>query len=395
MLEDDIVELEDYYTVGVYKKRPVVIVRGSGAVVWDIEGREYIDCVAGHGVAIVGHCHPKVVEAIKKQAERLITCPGIFYNDVRAQLAQLIAEITPPGLEVCFFSNSGAEAIECAMKVARKYTGRKKFVAMMRGFHGRTMGALSLTWKPEYRRGFEPLLDDVVHIPFGNVEKAKEAIDGGTAAVFVEPVQGEGGINVAPPGYLRALRDICDEKGALLVFDEVQTGFGRTGRMFACEHWGVEPDIMCLAKGAAGGVPIGITVGRREIMSSLTPGSHGSTFGGNPLAMAAALAAINVIREERLCEQAREMGALLKNGLEKVVSESFLAREVKGLGLMIGVKLRRAVAGEIALQAVDKGVLLLTASRNVIRLLPPLVINREQVWKVVDALREVIVNYPG
>jgi len=381
---------EDRYTAHVYPKRPIVIVRGRGALVWDVEGEEYIDCVAGHGVAIVGHCHPKVVEAVKRQAERLITCPGVFYNDLRAELAELIAGVTPAGLEVSFFSNSGAEAVECAIKVARKYTGRSKLVAMMRGFHGRTMGALSLTWNPKYRRGYEPLVPGVVHVPFGNVEKAKEAVDRETAAVFVEPVQGEGGIHVSPPGYLKALRDLCDDTGALLVFDEVQTGFGRTGRMFACEHWGVEPDLMCLAKGAAGGVPIGITVGRREVMSVLGPGSHGSTFGGNPLAMAAAVAAINVILEERLPERAAMLGERLKAGLERSIKGSRRASEVRGLGLMIGVKLRRAEAGRLVMEAFKRRVLLLTAGMSVLRLLPPLVITEEQVDKVVEVVGEIL-----
>lgn len=385
-----VMRLEDWYTARVYHKRPIVIVKGKGALVWDADGREYIDCVAGHGVAIVGHCHPRVVEAIKRQAERLITCPGVFYNDVRAELARLIAEVTPEELEVSFFSNSGAESIECAIKVARRCTGRKKVVAMMRGFHGRTMGALSLTWKPKYREGYEPLVPGVVHVPFGDEEKAKEVVDRKTAAVFVEPVQGEGGVHVAPPGYLKALRDICDDAGALLVFDEVQTGFGRTGKMFACEHWGVVPDIMCLAKGAAGGVPIGITIGKREVMSSLTPGSHGSTFGGNPLAMAAAVATINVIVEENLPKRAAALGARLKAGLEEAVRKSQKATEVRGLGLMLGVKLRKAEASDLAIRALEKGVLLLTAGKSVLRLLPPLVISERQVDRVAEVLEEVL-----
>jgi len=387
---EDIIRLEDAYTAPAYAKRRVVIVRGSGALVWDIEGREYIDCVAGHGVAIVGHCHPRVVEAIKAQAERLITCPGIFYNDARAELARLIASLTPGDLKVSFFSNSGAESVECAMKAARKYTGRKKFVAVMGGFHGRTMGTLSLTWRPSYRKPFEPLLPLVEHIPFNNPERAKEAIDGETAAVFVELVQGEGGVHVASPEFIRALRDLCSDKGALLVFDEVQTGFGRTGRMFACEHYGVAPDLMCLAKGAAGGVPIGITVGREDVMRALDEGSHGSTFGGNPLAMAAAVAAINVILDERLPDRAARMGERLRRGLERLVTGSGEASEVRGMGLMIGLKLRRPVAGEVVLKALGEGVLVLTAGPSVVRFLPPLVIAEEQVDRVVEVMGDVL-----
>lgn len=383
-----IMDVEDRYTAGVYRKRRVVIVRGSGAIVWDADGREYIDCVAGNGAAILGHAHPRIVEAVRGQAGRLMSCPGIFYNGARAALAEKLAEITPQGLEVSFFSNSGAEAVEAALKVAMKYSGRRKFVAMVNGFHGRTVGALSLTWKREYREGFIPLLRGVVHVPFGDVERAKEEIDRETAAVFVEPIQGEGGVNVPPPGYLRALRDLCDDSGALLVFDEVQTGFGRTGRMFACEHWGVEPDVMCLAKGAAAGLPIGITIGRREVMGALGPGSHGSTFGGNPLAMAAALETISVVEEENLPDRARGLGSMFR---ERVSSaKPRLLREVRGMGLMLGLRLKRPIAAEVAVRALEEGLLVLTAGRSVVRLLPPLVITPGQLGRAADILVEVL-----
>lgn len=391
MSREKIVEIEEKYFAKTYAKRPLVIVRGRGALVWDLDGREYIDCVGGHGICVVGHCHPKVVEAIKMQAERLITCPGMFYNDARAELLEKLVNIAPRGLNRVFLSNSGTEAVECAIKLARKYTGKKGIIATVRGFHGRTMGALSATWEAKYRKPFEPLVPGFSHVPFGDAEAVRKAIDSDTAAVIVEPVQGEGGVHVAPEGYLKELREVCDEKGVLLIFDEVQTGFGRTGKMFACMHWDVTPDIMAVAKAIAGGVPMGATLAREDIMLSLQETEHGSTFGGNPLACAAASATIDVIVNERLPERAERLGRLLKNGLEKVKEESKIVREVRGLGLMIGVELKLKCK-EYVLKAMEKGVLLLTSGLNVIRLLPPLVIEEEQIEKVVQVLSEVLVG---
>lgn len=291
------VHLEDTFEAQTYAKRPVVIVRGKGALVWDTEGKEYIDCVAGHGVSLTGHCHPKIVEAIKRQAEKLITCPGILYNDARAELVEKLAKIAPKGLTRTFLSNSGTEAVECAIKVARKYTGKKEIIAMTKGFHGRSLGALSATWEKKYREPFEPLVPGFNHVKFGDADEVREAINENTAAVIVEPVQGEAGIYPAPEGYLKELREICDEKDVLLIFDEIQSGLGRTGEMFACMHWGVTPDIMTLAKGIAGGVPMGATIAREEVMNSLKEGEHGTTFGGNPLACAAANTTLDVIVE--------------------------------------------------------------------------------------------------
>ncbi|MHA1709114.1 MAG: aspartate aminotransferase family protein [Candidatus Baldrarchaeia archaeon] len=385
----EVMELEDTYTINVFAKRPVVIVGGKGAVVWDINGKKYIDCVAGHGVCITGHSHPKVVEAIASQAERLIVCPGIFYNDVRARLAERIAEITPDGLTKVFLSNSGAEAVECALKLARKFTKRKEFVSTMGGFHGRTMGALSVTWKPKYRKPFEPLLSHVKFVPYGNVEKLEEAVTKDTAAVIVEPVQGEGGVIIPPDGYLKAVREICDEKGAVLIIDEIQTGFGRTGKLFACEHWNVQPDIMCLAKGVAGGVPMGVTVTTDEISRSLGIGEHGSTFGGNPLACAAALAAIDVIIGENLPQRAAVLGRYFKDKLEEFGRKYRIVREVRGIGLMIGIELRLD-CHDVIMDALERGVLLLTAGRNVIRMLPPLVISKEEIDFVIKVLDECL-----
>lgn len=386
-------ELEDKYSANVYHKRPVVIVRGRGAEVWDLNGKKYVDCVAGHGVAILGHCHPRIVEAVKKQVERLITCPGTFYNDVRAKLLEKVAEISLNGLDKSFLSNSGAEAVECAIKLSKAYTGRKKIISTVRGFHGRTLGALSLTWKPEYRNPFKPLLQGVVHVPFGKEESVKEIVNKDTAAVVVEPIQGEGGVIFPPDNYLKALREICDDHGAVLVFDEVQTGFGRTGRMFACQHWKVTPDIICLAKGFAGGVPIGITIARGEIMDSFKPGMHGSTYGGNPLACAAALAAIEALIEEKLPERACRMGLFFKKGLEKLKEKHKVIREVRGLGLMLAVQFKLGIVRDVVLKAIDGGVLLLPTGRNVVRMLPPLMIEKNHVSTVLEVLDDVLSEF--
>ncbi|MEM2144184.1 MAG: aspartate aminotransferase family protein [Candidatus Jordarchaeaceae archaeon] len=383
------VNLENTFEAQTYAKRPVVIVKGKGALVWDIEGKEYIDCVAGHGVNITGHCHPKIVEAIKLQAEKLITCPGIFYNDARAELVEKLAKIVPKGLTRTFLSNSGTEAVECAIKLARKYTGKKEIIAMTRGFHGRSLGALSATWEKKYREPFGPLVPGFSHVTFGDAGEVREAINENTAAVIVEPVQGEAGVNIAPEGYLKELREICDEKNVLLIFDEIQTGLGRTGEMFACMHWGVAPDIMTIAKGIAGGVPMGVTIARDEVMNALKEGEHASTFGGNPLACAAANATIDVIVEEKLPQRSKELGLRLKKKLEVIKDNSKVVKEVRALGLMIGVELRFK-AKDYVLKSLEKGLLVLTSGLTILRLLPPLVIKEEQVDKIAEILAQVL-----
>ncbi len=376
------------YELPVYPKRNLTIVRGSGATLWDAQGRAYIDCIGGHGVAIVGHAHPRLTRAICAQAERLIICPGTLDNDVRDRYLERLVRVTPPGLDHVFLANSGAEAVEAAIKFARLTTGRTKLVATMRGFHGRTMGALSLTWKKQYREPFAPLLPDVVHIPYGNLDAARAAVDEETAAIVVEPIQGEGGVVPAPDGYLQGLRDICDTTGALLVVDEVQTGFGRTGRMFAVEHWGIVPDVLCLAKGIAGGIPMAAVVTNARVGAALRPGHHGSTFGGNPLACAAALAVLDIIEGEGLVQQAQEKGEWLLARLRNLSSP--LVREVRGLGLMVGVELRVRATPYLRRLQEEHGILALPAGPTVIRLLPPLVISYDELAQVVDALHRVL-----
>ena len=380
----DIIALETQHSAGTYPKRNLALVRGQGARVWDESGNEYIDCVGGHGVSNLGHCHPAVTRAISDQAAQLVTCPGIFYNDKRALLLSRLAQIT--GLERGFLCNSGTETVEGAFKFARLSTGRTGIVATMRGFHGRTMGALSATWNKKYREPFAPLVPGITHVPYDKIERMEKAIDDQTAAVIVEIVQGEGGVRPGSAEFFRALGDLCQERGALLVVDEVQTGFGRTGKMFALQHHDIVPDILCLAKGIAGGVPMGaVMLGPR--VTGLHPGVHGSTFGGNPLACAAALATIETLLADDLPAQAADKGAYLLERLQCL--EAPVIREVRGIGLMVGIELRTR-ARPFLEALIERGVLALPAGPTVIRLLPPLTISRKDLDTVVNALQEVL-----
>ena len=380
---------EQNVMANVYAKRPVVIVKGRGDLLWDQDGKEYIDCTGSYGSCIVGYCHPRVVQAIKDQSEKLTSCHGFMYNDSRSELLQKITRIVPKSLQRVFLSNSGAEAVECALKLARKFTGKKEIIAMMGAYHGKTFGALSATWDKKYRDPYAPLLPGIRHVPFGNVDKVAESISAETAAVIVEPIQGESGIKVPPEGFLKELRERCDEKDVLLILDEIQTGFGRTGTLFAFEHEGIVPDITCLAKGVAGGIPIGLTLSKNEIMSSLKVGEHSTTYGGNPLACAAAAATIDVLEQENLTERARAEGQYFISKLKDLQDQHRIMREVRGRGLMIGVEARFEVLGLI-LGSLKKGVLLLDAGRNVLRFLPPLVITRQHIDRTIEVLDEVI-----
>jgi acetylornithine/LysW-gamma-L-lysine aminotransferase len=387
--EKEIVELEEKIMANTFAKRDRVLTTGKGAVVWDINGNEYIDCTGSYGVAVVGHCHPRVVEAVQKQVEKLIACHASFYNDARSEMLEKLIRIAPKGLDKVFLSNSGAESVECAIKLARKYSGKTEIISMMGAFHGKTMGALSATWKKKYRGPFMPLVPGFKHVPPNNVEKVREAITDKTAAVLVEPVRGEGGVLLPTDDFLPGLREICDEKGVLLIFDEVQTGFGRTGKVFACQHWNVVPDIMCLAKSVAGGLPMGATFAREEVMAAFQRGEHSSTFSGNPLVCAAASAAIDVLVEEKLPERAATNGKYFKGKLEALAEKYKIVREVRGLGLMLGMEMRFDVYN-ILVGCMERGVLVLDAGRNVVRFLPPLVIEKEQIDRVVEVMDEVM-----
>ena len=389
MSEYDIISFENRLMANVFGKRPLVITRGKGASVWDAKGKEYVDCTGSYGVALLGHSHPKVVEAICKQAETLISCHASLYNNKRTEFLQKLMSITPMGLNKAFLSNSGAESVECAIKVARKFTGKPEIIAVMGGYHGKTMGALSATWDKKYRAPFQPLVPEFKHVPPDNLEKLAEAITDKTAAVLLEPIRGEGGIRVPPDDFLPGARALCDEKAVLLILDEVQTSFGRTGKMFGCDHWRVTPDAMCLAKPFAGGLPIGITVAKEDIMSSFKIGEHSTTFSGSPLVCAAACAAIDVLVKDKLAERAERIGGYFKAKLEELQAKYNIVKEVRGLGLMLGMEFRYDVRN-IILKTMEKGVLVLDAGRNVVRFLPPLVIEKEQIDKAVAVLDEVI-----
>ncbi len=377
------IESVQAYAFEVYPKRDVMITHGQGALLWDADGNEYIDCTAGIGVANVGHANPAVAAAIAQQANTLVTCPGIFYNDMRAQAMEKLISVSPVSLSRAFLCNSGTEAIEAAIKFARISTGKNGFISAMRGFHGRSLGALSATFK--YRQEFEPLIPGHQFVPFNNIEKLKAAIDDNTAAIILELVQGEGGVRPADRDYLHGVRTLCDEHGVLLIADEIQTGFGRTGKMFASQYYDIEPDIMALAKAIAGGVPMGAVLCNDRIASAA--GKHGSTFGGNPLACAAAIAAIDYIIDHDLAARAQQMGEKFSQWFD---SDSLaVVREVRQIGLMIGIELKSK--SKPYLEALlERGVLALPAGPTVIRLLPPLVIKEEQLKKVCTLLTEVL-----
>ena len=384
-----IVDREASTMASTYWKRPLVITHGKGASLWDTEGREYLDCTSNYGVAITGHCHPRVVEAIRNQAELLLSCHGTFYNEARSGLLERLSTVAPDGLKRAFLSNSGTEAIEFAFKLARRSTGKTGIIAMMGAFHGKTMGALSATWNKKYRTPFMPLVPGFSHVPYGRLERVEAAIDDETAAIIAEPIQGESGINVPPDDFLPGLRDICDDKGVLLILDEIQTGFGRTGDMFACQHHGIEPDILCLAKAVASGLPMGVTMATEELMSKLKMGDHSSTFGGGPVACAAACATIDVLRDERLPERAKTNGEYMLSKLEELAERYRIVRGARGRGLMLGLELRFDVLN-IIMGSLERGVLFLDAGRNVVRMLPPLIIDRVEIDRAIAVLDEVL-----
>ncbi|KGQ21923.2 acetylornithine aminotransferase [Thermus filiformis] len=383
-----LLEAEKTLDSGVYTKHDLLIVRGKGARVWDAEGNEYIDCVGGYGVANLGHANPEVVEAVKRQAETLLSMPQTLPTEARARFYLALTSVLPPELNRVFPTNSGTEANEAALKFARAATGRKKFVAAMRGFSGRTMGSLSVTWEPKYREPFLPLVEPVAFIPYNDVEALRQAVDEETAAVILEPVQGEGGVRPATREFLEAAREVTREKGALLILDEIQTGMGRTGTRFAFERYGVVPDILTLAKALGGGVPLGAAVMRKEVAEKMPKGGHGTTFGGNPLAMAAGVAALEYLEKTRLWERAERLGRWFMEELRKIPSPK--VREVRGLGLMVGLELKEKSLPYIQRLEKEHHVLTLAAGPNVIRFLPPLVIEEEDLAKVVEAVRAVL-----
>jgi len=385
---------EDQYLGNLYQRFPVTIEKALGSHVWDTDNNEYIDCMGGYGVALVGHRNERVVNAIKSQIEKVITVHSSFYNKTREEFLQTLIGIAPAGLSQVHLNNSGAESVEAGIKFARKFTGRKGMVAMKGSYHGKSMGALSLTFNPKYRESFKPLVEKVTFSPYGDIDALQTAVDKDTAFVILEPIQGESGIHVPPDGFLQDVRKVCDENESLLVFDEIQSGLGRTGRMWASEHWKTIPDIMCLAKGIAGGVPMGVTLVKPDILSVMKKGEHSSTFGGNPLACAAGTATLQALTQDGLVENAKNMGEKFLRGLNDLKSKHKIIREVRGRGLMIGVELKFEVK-DILMEGIKKGLLLLYSGRNILRLLPPLVISDEDVTKSLQILDELLTNEEG
>jgi acetylornithine/N-succinyldiaminopimelate aminotransferase len=387
--------LERYqrYVIGNYARYPVCLVRGEGSWVWDDEGNRYLDFFPGWGCGLLGHCPPRVVEAVRKQAGELIHVPNTWHTEPQALLAEALAERTGWGGQ-CFFCNSGAEANEAVLKLARLHgrPGRYKVVTMLDSFHGRTMGALSATGQPKYHQGFEPLLAGFRYARFGDLDDAARLVDAETCAILVEPIQGEGGVNVPPVGYLEGLRELADRHKLLLIFDEVQTGMGRTGRWYAHQHWGVRPDAVTLAKALAGGVACGGLIARPEVAEKLRPGTHAATFGGNPLACAAALAAIETIDSEGLLARAEVLGARFKDRFEALKERCPLIKEVRVKGVMIGVEL--TVDGTPVVRAcMERRLLVNCTHTTVIRLLPALTLTDGEMEEGCGILEEVLINH--
>ena len=382
---------EDKYLGNLYQRFPVTIEKGLGAHVWDVNNKEYIDCMGGYGVALVGHRNERVVSAIKSQIDKIITVHSSLYSKTREEFLETLFKVAPKGLTQAHLNNSGAEAIEAGMKFARKFTGKKGMVSMNGSYHGKSMGALSLTFNPKYRKSFQPLVDKVTFSPFCNIESLRDTIDDDTAFIILEPIQGESGIHVAPDGFLQDVRKLCDDNGILLIFDEIQAGLGRTGRMWASEHWDTAPDILCIAKGIAGGVPMGVTMVRPDILDCISKGEHSSTFGGNPLSCAAGTATLQALTQDGLIDNADKMGKLFREGLERLKEKHTIIREIRGKGLMIGIELKFEVKN-ILMEGIEKNLLLLYSGRNILRLLPPLVISEEDVTKSLDILDELLTN---
>ncbi len=379
--------LEEQLGAGTYYKRNLELVRGQGARLWDAEGKEFIDCVGGQGAANLGHANPYVNQAIRDQTEKLLVCGELFYHRERARLLENLERLTPSSIQRFFLCNSGSEAVEVALKFARLATGRQEIVAAMRGFHGKTFGALSATWSKDYRVPFEPLVPGFTHVPFNHRQRACDAVSQRTAAFLVEVVQGEGGVRPGTLDFLLDVQDRCNETGAMLIVDEVQTGFGRTGRMFASEYFDLFPDLFCLAKSMGGGLPVGATGMSQEVASRLFKLAHSSTFGGNPLACAAANAAMRYLEEFQLPQRAHRLGTHFMRRLRSIASPRI--REVRGLGLMVGIELKEK-SGPYILKLMERGVLALAAGPTVIRFLPPLVIDEEDLDRVVELTAEVL-----
>ena len=390
MNTNEIMDMDNEYVMHTYGRQPIALVKGKGSVVWDAEGKSYIDCVAGIAVNNVGHANPKVAEAICNQAKKLIHTSNLYYTEEQVTLAKLLSEISSH--QKAFFCNSGAEANEGAIKLARKHTGKGEIISMNNSFHGRTITTITATGQTKYQKGFGPLTPGFKHVPYNDVEGVADAINSKTAAVLVEPIQGEGGVIVPSKGYLKDLKKLCHDNDVLLIFDEVQTGFGRTGEMFAAQTFKVTPDISTFAKAIAGGFPMGAVMANDDVAESFKPGDHAATFGGSPLACAAAKAAITYILDENLIQKSLENGIYFRKKLDIIKESSSIVKEVRGMGLMIGMELGLD-CGDMVDDLREKGIIVNCAAGNVLRFVPPLVINRAQIDTVTSVLDEVLGKY--
>lgn len=393
MTAQRLLEESKTYLMDTYKRLPIVLMKGRGTKVYDSQGKEYIDFVSGIAVNNLGHCHPKIVVALQKQAQRLIHVSNLYHIEPQIRLARLLVEHS--FADKVFFSNSGAEANEAAIKLSRKYSKerfreeRYEIITTLGSFHGRTIATLTATGQEKFQKGFEPLLPGFRYAPFNDLDALRNTITYKTCAVMVEPIQGESGVKIPDEGYLRGLREICDEKDLILILDEVQTGMGRTGKLFAYEHYGIEPDIMTIAKALGGGVAIGATLAKEEIASAFTQGSHASTFGGNPLACAAAYALVEAILEDGfILENSRRMGDYLKMGLERLKKEYSFITEVRGIGLLLGMELTTACA-RVVDACLEKGFLINCTEGNVLRFMPPLIITEKEIDGLIETLDDI------
>ncbi|KXB08143.1 acetylornithine aminotransferase [candidate division MSBL1 archaeon SCGC-AAA385D11] len=389
---ESILDLDKKYVAQTYERQPIVLSEGSGIKVKDIEGNEYLDFVAGIATCALGHSHPAVTETISKQAKKLVHVSNLFYNRPQVELAKALAGVTPDSIKKFFFCNSGAEAVEAAFKLAVKHAGRSHIIALEGSFHGRTLATLGATWKKSYREPFKALIPPAFKfVPFDDLDGIKSVINDRTAAVIAEPIQGEGGINVPSENFLSGLRDICDDFKTLLIFDEIQSGMGRTGKWFASEHWNVEPDIMTMAKALGNGFPIGCMGAKSEVMDSFSPGDHASTFGGNPLACTAGKAVVETMKKERLPQHAEEIGRYFKKKLKELAKKHKSVQEVRGRGLMLALELVDEKSARLSVtKAREEGILINRTAKNVLRFVPPLIIEQKHVNQLIKTLDQIL-----
>ena len=380
---------EDSFLINLYQRFPVTVERGKGAKVWDDAGKEYIDCMGGYGVAIIGHCNKDVINAITLQMNKLMVCHMSTYNDSRLQFLSKLNSIAPENLSRIFFSNSGAESVEAALKFSRKFSQKGGIISMYGGYHGKTFGALSVTYNSKYRKSFNPLLERIKFVPFGDISSLIDAIDESIGTVILEPIQGESGIIMPPDGYVKAVREICTEKKLVLIFDEIQTGLGRTGKMWAGQNWTTAPDIMCIAKGIASGIPTGVTFVKDEIAKCMNLGEHSSTFAGNPITCSAGSATIDTIIKENLVTKASDTGTYFKKNLIELKEKHPIIRDVRGMGMMLALESRFDIR-DILMDGIRNGLLMLYSGRTIIRLLPPLVMKKEQVSRAIEIMDKIL-----